>query len=207
MQNNAQAVGELSLTHSLCSALPPPGYSNSRPHVFVLTLANGSSYFFQAGTEDLVQEWVSTCNYWAARLSKEPLLGGVSNIDYGWKRITKLASDALEGDDKDTEDLASIRSGKSGKSHKSGRSSRSRVGHRATSSFGVSVGNMNDRAHISEWKAPLPPTSASKLSEEGQMASLRQHVHKMQGELADHNELRGPMTRLVSCATCLREQI
>lgn len=29
-------------------------------------------------------EWVSTCNYWAARESKEPLMGGVGNLEYGW---------------------------------------------------------------------------------------------------------------------------
>lgn len=34
--------------------------------------------------QEHVNEWVSTCNYWAARGSKEPLTGGVSNMEYGW---------------------------------------------------------------------------------------------------------------------------
>ena len=59
----------------------------------VLTLANGGVYFFQAGTEELVNEWVSTCNYWAARTSKEPLAGGVSNMEYGWNRVMDLDDD------------------------------------------------------------------------------------------------------------------
>ncbi|KAH9459208.1 hypothetical protein Pst134EA_019357 [Puccinia striiformis f. sp. tritici] len=90
---NAQLLGAITLSHALTSVLVS-GYSKDRPHVFVLTLSNGASYFFQAGTEELVYEWVSTCNYWAARLSKEPLTGGVSNMEYGWNQLldTDLAS-------------------------------------------------------------------------------------------------------------------
>ncbi|KAJ7040960.1 hypothetical protein C8F04DRAFT_1305673 [Mycena alexandri] len=36
-------------------------------------------------------KWVSTCNYWATRTSKEPLVGGVSNMEYGWNHINKPA--------------------------------------------------------------------------------------------------------------------
>ena len=85
----------------MTSALPPPGYSRSRPHCFVFTLPDGGSYFFQAGTPDLVAEWVSTCNYWSARLSREPLAGGISNMEYGWNRVADttpldLADDRVE---------------------------------------------------------------------------------------------------------------
>lgn len=80
-------MGTFNLAHSLAHSLPPPGYNRSRPHCFVLTLSTDAVYFFQAGTEDLVNEWVSTCNYWAARTSKEPLSGGVSNMEYGWSRV------------------------------------------------------------------------------------------------------------------------
>ncbi|CAO1630520.1 unnamed protein product [Parajaminaea phylloscopi] len=85
--SNATKLGEFSLAHCLCNALPPPGYNRMRPYVFALTLASGAVYFFQAGTEDLVLEWVSTCNYWAARQSKPPLAGGVSNMEYGWNKV------------------------------------------------------------------------------------------------------------------------
>ncbi|RKP13711.1 Pleckstrin homology domain-containing protein, partial [Piptocephalis cylindrospora] len=77
-------LGSVSLRHSLTVALPPPGYSSSRPHVFALQLPTGGVYLFQAASPDLVAEWVSECNYWAARESKEPLAGGVDNREYGW---------------------------------------------------------------------------------------------------------------------------
>ncbi|KAL2314521.1 PH and SEC7 domain-containing protein C11E3.11c [Schizosaccharomyces pombe] len=34
------------------------------------------------------QGWIDALNYWAARSSKVPLLGGVTNVDYGWARCT-----------------------------------------------------------------------------------------------------------------------
>ncbi|ORY06083.1 SEC7-like protein, partial [Basidiobolus meristosporus CBS 931.73] len=80
----ASQMGHISLRHTLSSALPPPGHSSSRPHVFALQLPNGGVYLFQASTAEKVQEWVFVCNYWAACESREPLPGGVSNLDYGW---------------------------------------------------------------------------------------------------------------------------
>lgn len=50
-------------------------------------------------------EWISTCNYWAARQSKEPLQGGVSNIEYGWGHCLDdviLDLDAVENNRKIT---------------------------------------------------------------------------------------------------------
>ncbi|KAK0546075.1 hypothetical protein OC845_004781 [Tilletia horrida] len=85
--SNATSLGEFPLAHTLANALPPPGYNRARPHVFALTLPGGIVYLFQAGHEELVQEWVATCNYWAARQSREPLSGGVSNMEYGWNKV------------------------------------------------------------------------------------------------------------------------
>ncbi|KAK9712211.1 hypothetical protein K7432_007295 [Basidiobolus ranarum] len=82
----AMQMGHISLRHSLTIALPSPGYSPSRPYVFAVQLPNGGVYLFQTGSRDHIQEWVNVCNYWAARESKEPLSGGVCNIDYGWKK-------------------------------------------------------------------------------------------------------------------------
>ncbi|RCH81607.1 hypothetical protein CU098_002843, partial [Rhizopus stolonifer] len=80
----SQLIGSLDLNHSLSNALPPPGYNRTRPYVFAIQQPNGGVYLIQAASNEQVMEWVSTCNYWAARQSKEPLLGGVSNIEYGW---------------------------------------------------------------------------------------------------------------------------
>lgn len=54
---------------------------------------NGGVYIFQAGSADQVMEWVSTCNYWAARESKEPLTGGVSSMEYGWGPCLDVVDD------------------------------------------------------------------------------------------------------------------
>ncbi|RUS19054.1 Pleckstrin homology domain-containing protein [Jimgerdemannia flammicorona] len=84
VQSSGQLIGDVNLRHTLANALPPPGYNRQRPHVFALQQPDGGVYLFQANSQAQVIEWVSTCNYWAARESKEPLAGGVSNMEYGW---------------------------------------------------------------------------------------------------------------------------
>ncbi|CAO3632700.1 unnamed protein product [Mucor hiemalis] len=81
--SNAQLMGAFDLKHTLATILPS-GYSRQRQHTFTLQQSNGAVYVFQAGSAEQVEEWVSTCNYWAARESKEPLAGGISSLDYGW---------------------------------------------------------------------------------------------------------------------------
>src|SRR2546423_1625113 len=83
-QDNADERWKFLLRQTIASALPPPGYAKSRPYVWALSLPNGAVHLFQVGTPDIVKEFVSTANYWSARLSKEPMLGGVSNMEYGW---------------------------------------------------------------------------------------------------------------------------
>ena len=81
---NADAVGNYTLRQTIANVLPSPGYSKARPHVFALSLPNGAVHLFHVGTPEIAREFVSTVNYWSARLSKEPLVGGVSNVEYGW---------------------------------------------------------------------------------------------------------------------------
>ena len=162
----------------------------------VLTMANGSVYFFQAGTEELVNEWVSTCNYWAARTSKEPLAGGVSNMEYGWNRVADpyphghLQSEMESSKDSiDCSDALSVRSGRSTRSKFSWRDGSATV--RAPHSAWV------DRTSISDWKPPLPPTISSVHDEESQLEALKKHVSTMKKDLEQHNEYRQPMMALV----------
>ncbi|KAJ4291587.1 hypothetical protein N0V88_006186 [Collariella sp. IMI 366227] len=94
-QDNATNLGTFSLRQTLASALPPPGYSRTRPHVWALSLPTGAVHLFQVGTPEICKEFVSTANYWAARLSTHPLVGGISNIEYGWSEgIINAASTA-----------------------------------------------------------------------------------------------------------------
>lgn len=148
----------------------------------VLTLANGGVYFFQAGTEELVNEWVSTCNYWAARTSKEPLTGGVSNMEYGWNRVL---------DPDNNSDTVSVRSCRSQRSKYSKKD------------FAASVRGdkspYSDRTFINDWKPPMPPSVASVHDEEGQMDALQKHASALKEDLVQHNELRTPMMGLVRC--------
>lgn len=192
---NATPVGTISLAHSLAHALPPPGYNRQRPHCMVLTLCNGAVYFFQAGTEELVNEWVQTCNYWASRQSKEPLAGGVSNMEYGWNRVAdpllvahaRAASDDESIRSPNYDDNVSVRSGRSG---------RSRFGRRDGTAT-VRGSPWADRTFINDWKAPQPPAVPSPHDEEAQLEALQKHVNALKQELQEHNELRTPMMALV----------
>ena len=199
-QETANHVGSLQLSHSLAHALPPPGYNRQRPFCMVLTLASGAVYFFQAGTEELVNEWVQTCNYWAARQSKEPLAGGVSNMEYGWNRVSDvLQSGRAASDDESIRipeftDTASVRSARSNHS----RFSRKDVA--ATMRIGSP---RSDRTNIIEWKSPLAPSVPSTHDEETQLEALKKHVSTLTQELQEHNELRGPMMALVRAQSIL----
>lgn len=197
-QDNAHAVGTVDLAHSLAHALPPPGYNRQRPHCMVLTLSNGGVYFFQAGTEELVNEWVSTCNYWAARTSKEPLAGGVSNMEYGWNRVVDPFNDGRSPSNDsareiDPSDSVSVRSG---------RSTRSKLRWKdGAAAARASHSPYMDKVYINDWKPPLPPTVSSVHDEESQMEALQKHVFSMKNDLKRHNELRQPMAALVFFAS------
>lgn len=161
----------------------------------VLTLANGGVYFFQAGTEELVNEWVSTCNYWAARTSKEPLAGGVSNMEYGWNRVAeplshgRSVSDNESGREVDYSDAMSTRSS---------RSMRSKFGWKdGAATVRASHSPWADRTFVNDWKPPLPPTVSSVHDEESQLEALQKHVSSMKTDLKEHNEFREPMSALV----------
>ncbi|EGO25829.1 hypothetical protein SERLADRAFT_448749 [Serpula lacrymans var. lacrymans S7.9] len=195
---SAQSMGNVLLAHSLAHALPPPGYNRQRPHCMVLTLANGGVYFFQAGTEELVNEWVSTCNYWAARTSREPLAGGVSNMEYGWNRVADPSSHGRsvsdnESRDNDRTDTMSVRSG---------RSSRSKFNWReGVATVRAPHSPWSDKTFVNDWKPPLPPSVASTHDEESQLEALQKHVISLKKDLKRHNELREPMASLYAPRT------
>ncbi|KAJ2931495.1 hypothetical protein H1R20_g5602, partial [Candolleomyces eurysporus] len=195
---NANSVGTVHLAHSLAHPLPPPGYNRQRPHCMVLTLSNGGVYFFQAGTEELVNEWVSTCNYWAARTSKEPLAGGVSNMEYGWNRVVDLhghrtstshSPSQTDLRDPDPSDSVSVKSGKSGHSKFRWRGDGPATVRGPPSPW-------SDKIFINDWKPPMPPAVSSVHDEETQLEALRKHVSSMKKDLEMHNELREPLTAL-----------
>ncbi|ORZ20419.1 hypothetical protein BCR42DRAFT_408729 [Absidia repens] len=72
------------LNHSLSRILPPPGWHKQRTHVVCLQMTDGASWLFQVPSNQTAQDLMRGLNYQAARHSKEPLQGAVTNIDYGW---------------------------------------------------------------------------------------------------------------------------
>ncbi|CAJ2509518.1 Uu.00g145440.m01.CDS01 [Anthostomella pinea] len=194
-QENATSVGTFSLRQTMASALPPPGYSRSRTHVWALSLPTGAVHLFQVGTPEISKEFVLTVNYWSARLSTHPLMGGISNIEYGWS--DDIVNNALVSAINETTQPA-----RPGSAAAPGRSSmHSRQGSRQSSirsSFDVGTSSNRiklpgDRVHITEWTPPAQSMRASNCSEAEQLETLLAYVKSIEDELQQHNQLRSPM--------------
>ncbi|KAH7095240.1 hypothetical protein FB567DRAFT_543587 [Paraphoma chrysanthemicola] len=180
--DNAEALDSFPLRQTIASALPPPGYSKTRPHVFALSLPNGAVHLFQVGTPDIVREFVCTTNYWSARLSKEPLTGGVSSMEYGWGEnvinpalIRQDSSPSVQGHMPRPSVASSLRSS---------------VDHATGTPKPRLPG---DKINLSDWSPPQCSMMASTLMEIDQLRALTDYVKNIEGELGYHNELRAPL--------------
>ncbi|PVH95402.1 hypothetical protein DM02DRAFT_537455 [Periconia macrospinosa] len=182
--DNAEALDSFLLRQTIASALPPPGYSKSRPHVFALSLPTGAVHLFQVGTPDIVREFVSTANYWSARLSKEPLMGGVSNLEHGW------------GDN--VINTALIRPESKSSTYAQGHVPRPSMASSLRSSMDHGPATVRarlpgDKVNLSDWSPPVQSMMASNLMEVDQLRALTDYVKNVEEELSRHNELRAPM--------------
>ncbi|KAJ5520612.1 SEC7-like alpha orthogonal bundle [Penicillium fimorum] len=177
---NAEELWKFMLRQTIASALPSPGYSKSRPHVWALSLPTGAVHLFQAGTPEIVREFVSTANYWSARLSKQPLVGGISNIEYGWS--DGVINSALIGGESRSPPPSS------GARPSIQSSIRSSIDHQ-----GVRPRLPADRVNISDWSPPQQSMVASNLTEEEQWKALQAYVQNVEDDLSRHNELRSAM--------------
>lgn len=74
----------ISLIHSFATVC---NYGHGRLYCLSLILANRHVYLLEAPTYAAQIAWLKTINYWAARKSKTPMLGGVGNVDFGWNAI------------------------------------------------------------------------------------------------------------------------
>lgn len=174
--DSAEKIGKFLLRQTIASALPPPGYSKTRPHVWALSLPTGAVHLFQVGTPEIIKEFVTTANYWSARLSKEPLVGGVSNIEYGWsdaiinialvqpENMPILSRPSLQSSIRSSVDQGSYRPKLPG-----------------------------DKIVISDWTYPQQSMLASVLLEVDQLKALTVYVKNIEEELQKHNELRAAM--------------
>lgn len=213
---SAETLGAFMLRQTIANALPPPGYSKQRPHVFALSLPTGAVHLFHVGTTEIAKEFVSTANYWSARLSKEPLVGGVSNIEYGWgdqvinsALLPETASVASPSSPRSATPTSGIRaamvaSPTSTASHSRGGSVSMSINHSSRPSLSGSIrGSVEaaaarartpaDRLQLADWAPPQQSLVASTLPEAAQLSSLQAYVLSIDQELAQHNELRAPM--------------
>jgi hypothetical protein len=62
-------------------------HSPVRPFCFALRLADHGLYLYEAPSDSAQRSWISTINYWAGRKSREPMRGGMGNVEYGWNII------------------------------------------------------------------------------------------------------------------------
>jgi len=128
------------------------------------------------GTPDIVKEFVTTANYWSARLSKEPMMGGISNMEYGWSDgVLNYALTASE-----------TPSNARPSTQMSMRSSMDHINSMRAKLPG-------DRAHINDWAPPQQSMFASQLLEVDQLKALQTYVNNVEDELQKHNELRSLM--------------
>jgi len=216
-QENATNLGTFTLKQTLASALPPPGYSRQRPHVWALSLPTGAVHLFQVGTPEICKEFVTTANYWSARLSTHPLVGAVSNIEYGWSDA--IVNNALVSAINDTaapgarasfsSRPGSAAAGRTSlQSRGSFRSGSFEFGHARSGSSGTgtaAAGGISgigggrhaklpgDRIHIAEWTPPTQSLRPSNAAEPDQLQTLLAYVKGVEDELQAHNALRSPM--------------
>lgn len=77
-----------SLIHSFANVYL---YGPARPNCFAHYLPDNSTYLYQAPTSSATTAWIQTINYWAARKSREPMRGGLSNnTEYGWNILAEI---------------------------------------------------------------------------------------------------------------------
>ncbi|UKZ67191.1 uncharacterized protein TrAtP1_008355 [Trichoderma atroviride] len=201
-QDNAVSLGTFNLRLTLASALPSPGYSRSRPYVWALSLPTGAVHLFQVGTPEIIKEFVNTANYWSSRLSTHPLIGGISNIEYGWSDA--IINNSLIGAANDNASILSGgRNSRPGSRANHGRQSSVASVTRPSSSMDHGSGAFTqsggrgklpgDRITIAEWAPPTQSMRPSNLPEPEQLESLFTYVKSIEDDLQNHNQLRSPM--------------
>ena len=201
--DSAEEIWKFLLRQTIASALPPPGYSKARPHVWALSLPTGAVHLFEVGTPDIVKEFVSAANYWSARMSKEPLVGGISNMEYGWsdhainRAILPLTSESTPAVHQQTTTTTATISPPPGQPRPSIQSSiRSSLDHPSLPPSlrpAPTARLPGDRLQILDWTPPQQSLMPSALMEVDQLKSLTIYVRNIEDELQKHNELRSAM--------------
>lgn len=198
---NAEQLDVFVLRQTIASTLPPPGYSKTRPHVWALSLPSGAVHLFQVGTPDIAEEFITAANYWSARLSKEPLSGGVSNVEYGWS--DKVINTALLDNRSENVNSPPVSMNNSRPAGHTPSLSRTSLQSSIRGSFDTGFGSAKaklpgDKAHLHEWQPPSQSMMASQLLEVDQLRQLTAYVTESEKELQSHQELKHAIELAVS---------
>lgn len=193
--DNAEQIASFPLRHTLAipyaaapagasmasSAPARPGagaYSRTRAHVLVLRLPSGARHLFSVGTAEILDEWTSTCNYWAARLSTAPLAGAVSNAEYGWSEALLEAAMAWGG-------FAGSLNGRPATGPGAGVQAR--------------VKFPGDKAQLAEWTPPAPAFAGggggggATPAEADQAGAVAAYILELEAQQAQHAHVRETM--------------
>lgn len=136
-----------------------------------LTLANDTVLVFKSGTSDIAEEYVYACNYWAARVSREPLVESVTSAEYGWNIPIKVL------------DQGRLEQGPS-------------YFPRLVSYNHDTILFNGQKVHFRQWHGPVPSTNISYLEDEEQLVVSRRHKEQVEQQLGAHNALRSKLTAL-----------
>lgn len=181
---NANIVDGFHLCHTMAQELPPPKKAKGYEALWSLTLPQRGLLVFQAGTQEIAQEFVYTCNYWAARLSKEPFEEPVSSMEFGWGVPLQENVSTTTGDEQPTTNATSA-GNKPITTHNAKSSSRG----------GPRNPTPGDKTVIKEWKPTGHSLVVSELDEEKQLANLKAYITRAEEELTEHNSLRARISQ------------
>ncbi|ORY84398.1 hypothetical protein BCR37DRAFT_391979 [Protomyces lactucae-debilis] len=170
---NARLVLEEPLNQAVAFKLSTKAYKD-HAHVWSLITANGQRHAFATGTQDLVEEWVTTANYWAGRVSKEPLLGAVGSAEYGWGE--QMAALLAEQES-------------------------SPAVPRTASSSRSKKGAPGDHIVIQEWQPEPPSSTISSLPVTEQIVALTRFLAAIEEELKQHQAMQASLPQLLSPRT------
>jgi hypothetical protein len=205
-QENATNLGTFALKQTLASTLPPPGYSRARPHVWALSLPTGAVHLFQVGTPEISIEFVNAANYWSARLSTHPLVGGISNVEYGWSDaiVNNVLVQAID------ERTGSF-SGRPGTSLSNNTKSHSRSGS-AANATSIVGGNgrtsMQSRGSVRSHSFDFPRPGSGSSGALGMTGSGSASRHgKLPGDRIHIAEWTPPAQSLRASTACERDQL
>ena len=246
--DSARPVLEICLVHAVARAVRPgsarsassgrtafshaTSSSAQGDNQWSIETSDGRVCSFFVGTHELVEEWVETVNHWAARTSKEPLLGAVGSAEFGWgwtkdvwedeeqRRLLQVSNDraeaptlssdmsqlfteaSVDGDRSQSAAPVVAAAGDRKFSVKFESTSRPRPGDRVHSG-----GGGGGNGGISEWSmhmVPSLPSHPSELPLEDQLNRLRAFWFKLSGELDDIDRYRPFLSQ---CWTALADSV